>query len=260
MAGLYDQTFTDTRTGYCQREVVYHRIVQQQWPPGKVLEINGGTGADAIWWAQNGWQVVTTDVAPAMVAVTQQKVMKAGLAQQVTAFPADAVHITGALHDQGLEAERFDVVFSNFGGINCLPPAALPGLADQLYKKVVPGGQVILVVMGRFCWWETLYFLFKGRLKSAFRRFSRSPVDARLDATTTIKTWYYTPGDIQQAFSGFRTVGLEAVGNWVPPSYLDPLMQRVPRLFNILDRAERLCRGRFWAYSADHFMIRLAPI
>ncbi len=68
------------------------------------------------------------------------------------------------------EEPPFDLVFSNFGGLNCLSLQQLSALAPHIDTALKPGGYFVAVVMGRFCWWETLYFLLKGKWASAFRR------------------------------------------------------------------------------------------
>lgn len=254
VAAQYDQSFTETLTGRYQREKVYQYLAQQGLCPGHLLELNCGTGADAIWWAQQGWKVMATDISIEMIAQVQMKIQKNDLAGMITPLQSDALQITQSLAEKG-NLGRFDLLFSNFGGINCIAPNSLAGLSHQLRQLLAPGGKIIFVVMGRFCWWETLYFLGKGNLKAAFRRLSAKPVEARLNADTTIKTWYYSPGQMQQVFSDFHVEKVGPVGFWVPPSYLDPLMKRFPALLKILNRWEKLCRGKIWTYAADHYYI-----
>ena len=64
--------------------------------------------------------------------------------------------------------------YCNFGGLNNLSPADIGHLAHELSELIYPGGKVVLVVMGRFCLFETLYYLWKCNFKRAFRRLKRS--------------------------------------------------------------------------------------
>ena len=255
----YDQSFTETSTGRCQREKVYACLGEIKAKSGKVLEINCGTGEDAVWWAHSGWQVVATDISGAMTEVCRLKVEKYGLQGRVEVLQSDALDITTALRQAGIP-DGFDVVFSNFGGVNCIAPERLPRLAEQLQSLLKPGGKIVLVVMGRFCWWETLYFMAKGNFKAAFRRFSSKPSLARLDENTTVNTWYYSPGQIKHHFPDFKTELLIPVGFWAPPSYLDPLMIRFPGLMKMLKRLERRTKGSWAAYGADHYLMVLSII
>lgn len=253
----YDQSFTETPTGRCQREKVYACLNVVKTKPGKMLEINCGTGEDAVWWAQSGWQVVATDISVGMTEVCRLKVKSFGLQGRVEVLQSDALDITNTLRQAGIQS-GFDVVFSNFGGINCIAPEHLPRLSEQLQKLLQPGGKIVLVVMGRFCWWETLYFMAKGNFKAAFRRLSSKPSLARLDESTSVNTWYYSPRQIERLFPGGKTEALVPVGFWAPPSYLDPLMIRFPGLMKMLKRLEMKAKGSWAAYGADHYLITLS--
>jgi hypothetical protein len=121
-------------------------------------------------------------------------------------------------------------------------------------KKLRPGGCLIAVVMGRFCWWETLYFLLKGRFKSAFRRLGKGPLPVQLDQNTSVDTWYYTAHSFKTFFPGLIQTHLQPVGFWLPPSYLDPFFRRFPKLLDVLNVLEKKFRNHIWASGADHFM------
>lgn len=242
IAEAYDDSFTATAVGRLQRRIVWHFLEKMEAGPSlRVLEINCGTGEDAVWLARRGCRVLATDAAPEMVEAARQKAVSAGveIETRVCAF-ADLA---------ALPEQDFDLVFSNFGGLNCVPPEELSALWVVLTEKIRPGGRIVAVVMGRFCWWETLYFLLKGRWREAFRRRSKGPVAARLDDQTTVDTWYFSPADFPES------AAVQAVGFWLPPSYLNPFFEKRPRLLRGLFWLERQCRGRFWALGADHFLV-----
>jgi hypothetical protein len=125
---------------------------------------------------------------------------------------------------------------------------------QQLWQKVRPGGSLVLVVMSRCCWWETLYFLLKGNPKAAFRRKSREAVHARLSDSATIPTWYFNPVDLNQIIpEQARKTVVFPVGFWLPPSYLDPLFKRMPRLLRLLTFFEQQVTSQWMASASDHF-------
>ena len=90
---------------------------------------------------------------------------------------------------------------------------------------------------------------------NALEELSKQSVSAPLDEFTTVDTWYYAPSEISSVFPAFRVVHTEAIGFWLPPSYLDPLMQRFPAVLSLLNQLEQLCRGRLFAQAADHYLI-----
>lgn len=246
----YDRQFTDTETGALQRAVVREWL--RGWLSGqdrpRILELNCGTGADAAWLGSQGAEVLATDVSPEMVRVAARR---AGV-------PDGVVFQTGDMRELVRELEGpFDLVFSNFGGLNCIGPADVQRLGQDVARLVKPGGWLVAVVMPRMCLWESLYFLAKGRLKAAVRRWRGGPVQAPLGNGLFQATWYYGP----QAFSELlgdawdRQV-VKPVGFYLPPSYLDPFFVNKPRLLNRLSELESGAEAG-WAAWSDHFLVAL---
>ncbi len=259
----YDATFTETATGRMQRARVWATIPSlSRVNSNSALELNCGTGTDALWLARQGYRVLATDISPKMVAVTQAKLQAAGLSEQAEAAVLDLRNLSVAsLLRAGLQ-EPPALIFSNFGGLNCVSPADLQAFGKKMPDLLAPGGRFVAVVMGRFCWQESLYFLWKGRWRTAFRRRWRGAVAARLDECTTVPTWYYTPQEFCRFFPELEVEMLRPVGFWLPPSYLDAAFGRWPRLLRWLDWAERKCeRVAMLAGASDHFLVcfRLRP-
>lgn len=253
----YDKTFTHTVAGQMQRERVWAALLDgaqgSASTAGLVLEFNCGTGADAVWLTQQGYQVLATDISPQMVAVARAKIHTAGYADRAEVAVFDLRHLSMA--SLPLTA-RPTLVLSNFGGMNCLSPTDLQGFGKKLHSLIAPRGQFIAVVMGRFCWQESLYFLLKMRWRAVFRRLRRTPVAAYLDERTTIPTWYYAPREFCRFFPNMQVKMLRPIGFWLPPSYLDAAFRRWPRLLQWLNRAERMCsRVAALAWASDHFLI-----
>jgi SAM-dependent methyltransferase len=256
IAHEYDRTFTETATGRWQRARVRYFAEQLPVSGGTILELNCGTGVDAVWLANRYERVVATDISEKMLEVTRQNAQKAGVASRVSVVCADAGQLYSDLA-RANERGPFEAIFSNFGGLNCLSPRAMSQLSADAAGILQPGARLMVVMIGRFCWWETLYFLFKGRWRTAFRRWSRGPVSARLDADTTVDTWYYSPAEMARLFPQFKVIATAPVGFWVPPSYLDPLMARFPGLLAVLGRLEQRTSGRLWAGGSDHYWLVL---
>ncbi len=262
VAREYDATFSQTAVGSLLRARVWSsfcRIKDLQNNVGTVLEINCGTGEDAIWLAQQGWKVIATDASPEMIAVAKAKIEASGLTDQAQA------RICSFTDTSQFQESNFDLIFSNFGGLNCVSPSELEALAPVLLQKLKPGGYFIAVVMSRFCWWEMLYFLWKCKPREAFRRLGKKPVNAPLDAQTQVKTWYYSPGafekwfrDNSKSFSGrFKKTNLQPIGLWLPPSYLNPFFEKRPRLLRFLNYLETSLSPAWMAFAGDHFLICL---
>lgn len=250
IAQNYDANFTDTSIGREQREIV-HTFLNMQIPaPADILEINCGTGEDALKLATDGHSVLFTDASPVMVELAMQKTepvrsLATGRVWDLrTPFPGD---------------EKFDVIFSDFGGLNCLSPEELRKLSQQLAALLLNKGQIFAVVMGRKCWWERSYFLMTGKFRKIFRRSQKKPVTARLNAATTLPIWYYSPGEFARLFSNeFTAKPARPVGFFIPPSYLENKAKKFPGIFQLLVRCEKLIsRMSFFADRADHYFIAL---
>lgn len=255
----YDAIFTETAVGRLLRARVW-ALLGRETARKSVLELNCGTGTDAVWLAKEGWQVLATDISPEMVAATNAKIAIAGLEARARAEVCGIEEI-GRLHPSVAEGEGPGLIFSNFGGLNCLSPVLLKKLATDLQLLMQPGSCFIAVVMSRFCWWETLYFLLKGKPRDAFRRLTKGPVNASLDEKTTVPTWYYSPGEfrrlIQAPARSMPRWTVRPLGFWLPPSYLNPFFEKHPRLLRLLNILEQKFAPAWVAPLSDHFFICL---
>ena len=188
----YDEAFTHTYTGSLQRERVYYFVnkLLKKERIQTVLELNCGTGEDVLWLVKQGCKVLATDISANMVAVAREKSksLPEQYARQVEFQTLKAEAITTLPNDQ-----TFDMIFSNFGGLNCLSPERLVAVSEGARQRLNPGGLLVAVVMGRNCIWESFYFLLKRQWKKAWRRRSKEAITASLTAEVNILTWYYSP-------------------------------------------------------------------
>ncbi len=228
-AAGYDAQFSDSRLGRMLRDSV-RRLLGDFGPGQRVLEIGCGTGADAVWLAERGVDVVASDQSPAMLETTRKRATKAGVDLQT------AVVDIGALPD-GLDNRLFDGVISNFGPLNCV--ADRKPLARWLAERCAPGARLVLVVMGPICPWEIGWYALAGDLRSATRRF-RSGGIAHAGGGGEVRVWYPSPRKLRAEFAEFfEPIGTRGVGVLLPPSDAAHVVDRAPRLFNTLGRIER---------------------
>lgn len=255
VAAKYDSTFTRSIIGKAQREIVrdYLENVLNEKAKQKILELNCGTGEDAVWFAKRGHTVLATDISEKMLELTEQKIKANNLSRRIRTRRIDL----SKTEDLTLNNE-FDLIFSNFGGINCIPFNDLFKLPESLFKLLKPGGRIILVIMPTFCLWEMFYFTIKLNLKKAFRRSSTNGTKVYLNGEE-LTTYYYTPIIINKIFrKGFKQVFLKPLGFFIPPSYLEKFFSPKQRTFNLLKKMESIVTN--WsvlANYADHFLIDL---
>ena len=76
-AADYDRSFTTSAIGQRLRAAVWRRLDAAFRPGDRVLELNCGTGEDAVYLGRRGVHVLTTDISTEMLTVTRAKVTAA---------------------------------------------------------------------------------------------------------------------------------------------------------------------------------------
>lgn len=154
--------------------------------------------------------------------------------------------------------KKFDLVFSNFGGLNCINPESLRRLMQNLAYILKPGGRFVGVIMPKFCAWETIFFLLRLQFKKAFRRLTSKEVVTDLQGIT-MKTWYYHPSQIREwSKEKFRLISLRPVGIALPPSYLENFFSLKKRWLLRLNTFEKqMGKTSLLSGMSDHFVIDL---
>ncbi len=250
----YDHDFTYTKTGRLQRDMVWKYLNPnvQSSKPLKILELNCGTGEDAIHMAKSGNSVLATDISPEMVSRTREKSIQHKLETLVSSRTIDMRMIS-----EDIGEERFDIIFSNFGGLNCISQIEIQRFKQSIKRLLKPNGRVILVIMPKLCLWESFYFLTKLKVKDAFRR-KKESVNANVSGVF-VKTWYYSPNDIKKIFAPeFKSVKVKPIGFFGPPSYLESFFVKKKLLFRVFEQLEKgLSRFSWQSKMADHFYIEL---
>jgi ubiquinone/menaquinone biosynthesis C-methylase UbiE len=234
LAETYDQTFTFSRIGRAQRQAVTQEMDRVFQPGQRVLEINCGTGVDALHLATRGVAVLACDVAPRMIEVARQRADKARLEGRLRApieFRALASERIGLLQDASFTSQ-FDGVLSNFAGLNCV--AELSAVARDLAMLLKPGGRAVLCLFGRLCAWEVLWYLGRGNSGKAFRRLRPGNSLVKLANGAAVAVRYFSVRELCHRFSPhFRLESWKGVGVAVPPSYMEPWAQRFPKGLNL---------------------------
>jgi len=234
VAPNYDQQFTNSRIGRLQRQVVWDALSAAFRPGDCVLELNCGTGEDALFLAKRGVRVLGCDAAPRMVEIARRKI-----AQQCedaeTRFELLPNERLGSLH----VTRQFDGVLSNFSGLNCV--ADLRQVAMHLGRLVKPGGRAFLGMSTRVCLWEILWFLGHGNPRKAFRRLSGRAIASIENIPLTVV--YPSKRSVRKAFSPwFSLRKVTAVGLFIPPSYVEDWSSRHMRTIAALERLDRIFR------------------
>lgn len=250
IAQEYDSQFTDSMIGRAQRRSVWAEMDRHFRSGQRVLEINCGTGVDALHLAARGLWVTACDASPEMVRVAHRR-------REASPWRAHVdLHVLSIEQISQLDGEGpFDGVLSNFAGLNCVQD--LPNVAEALARLVRPGGRAVLGVFGAICLWEVVWFILRGEGRKAIRRFKRSGNLANLGPDHDVWVRYPSVASLRRDFAPhFHLLGWKGVGVAVPPTYVEPWAAHFPHWLEFaaaLDIVLGKCPGA--RALADHIVL-----
>lgn len=248
LADTYDEIFTRSLIGQAQRAQVWRVLEQAFSREQRVLEINCGTGEDALSLARRGVAVLACDSSPKMIGVAQSR--KAAEARNTSI----EFRVLPTEHLTQLRREQFDGMFSNFGGLNCVED--IGAVAAELAKLLKPSAPVILCLANQFCAWEMVWYGLQGNWEKAFRRLGRAGVVANL-GSARVHVWYPTVRELVRAFTPwFRLKSYRGVGICVPPSYLEHWVRRHSSLLRACEKVDgAIARWPVFRGVGDHVLL-----
>ena len=241
----YDQAFTHTAVGIAQREQVFRALKADRLDSNQhILEINCGTGEDARHLHDLGNTVHATDFSEEMLSVAMNKFPEGNFTQ------LDIRNIS-ELND------KYSLIFSNFGGLNCLSPKEFSDFLNAAHNQLSTHGHLVLVIMGKKCWWDNFYLFVKGKWSSIRRRNTKEPVEVPV-GDIQVKTWYYSPREVKRLLGEkYMVKRVKPIGLYVPPSYMAPFFERKGFLLSLLKLKDRFIRFSFFSNFSDHYYISL---
>jgi len=102
-------------------------------PPGRVLDVGCGEGADAVWLARGGWDVTALEVSGVALERAAAHAREAGVAVR---------WVHAGLVEAGLPPASFDLVSAQYPALLRTPDSAAE---RALLATVAPGGVLLLV-------------------------------------------------------------------------------------------------------------------
>ncbi len=247
IAATYDVDFTYSKIGIMQRNRVWNNLKKDLNTSNinSVLEINCGTGLDAYWLVEKGYSVTATDVSSEMIFCAKQK--RLDLNSENPNFSICGFDDLEAT----FQGRKFDLLFSNFAGLNCINKSELEKLNRVFNSLLNQNGLLIMVLLGKKSWLERLYFLLKGDLKKSKRRLH--PDLAKLNEDSFQMTYCYTVEELKEIFTNFNFIRTKPIGIIIPPSYLEPILKKLSFLSLPILLLEKLFGSlSFLSDYADH--------
>src|SRR5271168_4749427 len=83
IAPVFDARFSEWRSVAAQRRAVRAALTKAFPEGGRILELGGGTGEDAAFLTQLGFDVLLTDPSPAMVQLANAKLAPLGASAEI---------------------------------------------------------------------------------------------------------------------------------------------------------------------------------
>jgi len=250
-SAIFDELYSSNIIVQYKRQRVREHVCQLIKPNSKILELNAGTGEDAVWFAQRGHSVHATDISKGMQEKLVEKIKQNKLDPKITHELCSFTELEG-LQNKG----PYDLIFSNFAGLNCT--GELDKVLHSFSSLLNSSGIVTLVILPKFCLWESMMFL-RGEFRTAFRRFfSSKGVKAQIEGEY-FTCWYYNPSYIIYAMqNSFEVISVEGLCTLVPPSYLENFPAKRPSLFNWLKEKESRWKNKWpWKSIGDYYIISL---
>ena len=273
LADVYDSSFCNTTVGRLLRRQTWKDFDEafatsnfKSTQTAPILEIGCGTGDDALHLASKHVYVLATDYSQGMLRKARQKCSSNATVPRECQPTFRKLDLRDSHYDVSLEPiHKFAGAYCNFGGLNNLSPEDIGHLAHELAELIHPGGKVVLVVMGQFCLFETLYYLLKCNFIRAFRRLKRArnaESVARVAPNTKKQSiYFYSPDFIEMTFadtSQFQVIRTRAIGLTLPPSLWSGSSSRNmhPSLLSFLSWVDSMLSGHWpFLYLGDHFLI-----
>ena len=212
-----------------------------------ILELNSGTGTDAVFFAKKGFKVLATDLSDGMVGQINRKVKLENLSAQIEVMQHSYTDLD-KIHNR-----KFDFIFSNFGGLNCV--ADLNLVTKHFPSVLKNNGIVCLVIMPPICPWEVIQ-LFRGKIKFALRRFTKSGLPANIEGVS-FYTYYFSHREIMCALGqNFKLLKLMSLGVFTPIPQMEVFQNKFPRLLRLLNSLDEKTSGYFpFNRIGDHIIV-----
>ncbi len=251
---IFDQLEEDNEILQWMRTQVHDHCLQFFKTGDHILELNCGTGIDAVFFAEYGMKVHATDISEGMLSELKKKIAFKNLDNRISVQQCSFTELTSTSTTLS-ETKKFDHIFSDFGGLNCAEN--IEHVIAQFKNLLKPGGTVTLVIMPPVCPWE-IFLALKGNFKTAFRRFKKNSADSNVEGIH-FNTYYFSPSRIIKAFGNeYQVLDLKGLASLVPPPYLENFSKKYPKVFKKLKQAdEKLNRTFPFNRWADHFILTM---
>ena len=247
-AEKYDDSFTNSLIGKAQRKRVYYWLDKVDFfnPKNSIFEINCGTGYDAEQFHNKGLKVVATDGSSKMIEQAKQK-----RNSKIDFFQLEFRQVAA-----NEKLKESTVLFSNFGGLNCLSKNELKNFTKEISEVQKKDDLIAWVIMPDQCLIESVYFLFKFKFKKVFRRKLNDSLKVNVEGVE-VETFYHSPSLVKEILNEkYQIILTKPIALFLPPSYLEGFFKNKKFLLKIVEFFEKIVGWvSFYSSFADHYII-----
>lgn len=245
-ARTYEAEFLDTPIGQLMRSRIWRELDRTFFRGARILELNCGTGADALHLAERKVHVTACDISPGMIERARQRALT------LRADRRPEFHILPTEHLCELAGE-FDGAFSNFAGLNCVRDLRV--VSRELARLLQPGASFLACMLGRFVPWEIVWYFAHGDARKALRRLVPGARE-NVDGPDGVEVRYYSRRQIVSAFEPeFWLHDWRGIGISLPPTYAQQWARRFPSVPLLLTGIDELLGTVPLFRSAAGFML-----
>ncbi len=246
-SGIFDEYEEQNEILKWMRNFTRKHVLKYLQEGDEILELNAGTGLDAVFFAEKGHKIYCIDISEGMLEKLSAKVEDKNLSSLIS------FQLLSFEELNRLNKKSFDYIFSNFGGLNCAENL------DTVFKHfphiLKPGGRVTLIIMPVVSPWEIILAA-KGNFKSAFRRFHKNGIQANVEGVK-FQTYYYNVQNVIEALgTQFKVLEIQGLGSVSPPPFMINFPRRYPKLYKNLTVLDEKISNLFpFNRWADHFIL-----
>lgn len=243
LADEYDEMQHTNKPVQIMRKKFYDLVCDTVIPGADILEINCGSGIDALYFGKKNYNVLATDISDKMLINAETK----NISKNVEFMKLNFTELNK------ISNRKFDLVYSNLGGLNCADE--LQKIGNDIYNILNEGGYFIAAVMPNFFLWEFFLFI-KGEFKRAFRRMTNNWVEANVGGQK-IKIKYYSPKRFRKYFQiEFKFVKTKALRIFAPPPPAGHFYSKHPAVSKLLDKLDRSIEDFYLSsFVCDYYII-----
>ncbi len=244
---IYDEYDRENSTLTWMRQQVMKHALSYLRPNDKILELNSGTGIDAEFFAQEGFAVHCTDLSDGMVEQMNKKFSSDKYSGKVNIQQCSCTEL------DKIGNKKFDFIFSNFGGLNCIPDLRE---TTKFYPTLLnKNGRVCLVILPPICPWEVIQ-LIRGKFSIAFRRFRKDGVLAIVEGIK-FKTYYFSAKAVVEALGqDFKLLKVESLALFTPIPQMERIPKKFPGFAKMLNKIDEKISGIFpFNRIGDHIIV-----